>query len=105
MVNMKRTIAERKLLYSPKGSDVRKEFLIRVDAPYIVDPSKVDFSVGETPVIGCHIETEGLEEEYLHEMYGVDEFQAVDIAIDIDPFLKRLSKKYDLYWPDGESYF
>ncbi len=101
---MKKTIAERKLLFSSKGSDIRKEFVIRIDAPYIVDQNMVEFSVGDG-LVGCHVEAESLPEGYHHEVYGLDEVQALNIATNVEPFLKRLSSKYDLYWSSGEPYF
>ena len=102
---MKAIIAKRILLYSLKGSDIRNKFIIRIGSPYIVDENMVEFSVGEEGLVGCRVETEGLEKEYQHEEYGVDEIQAINIATDVEPFLMRLKKKYDLYWPSGEPYF
>ncbi len=101
---MKKRIAERKLLYSSKGSTAKSELTIRIYAPYAVEQEMVDFTIGEG-LVGCHIETEGLEREYSHEAYGVDEIQAINIASNIEPLLERLSKKYDFYWLSGEPYF
>jgi len=101
---MRKILAKRKLFYSLKGSDLRNRFLICIGFPHVVDQNTVEFPVGEG-LIGCWIETEGLEKEYRHEVYGVDEIQAINIASDIEPFLKRLQKKYDVYWPSGEPYF
>ena len=101
---MTKFIAERKLLYSLKGFDDKRDLIIRIGTPYIVKQGMVEFPIGDG-LIGCHIETIGLEKEYSHEVYGVDGIQALDNATDIDPFLERLRKKYDLYWPTGEDYF
>jgi hypothetical protein len=100
---MSKFIAERKLLYSLKGSDVRREFVIRLSVPYIVEERMVGYSVGKG-VAGCHVEIEGLDETY-SEVYGADALQAINIASNVEPFLKRLQKKYDLYWSSGEPYF
>jgi len=97
-------IAERKLLYSFKGFDDKHDFTIRIGTPYIVKQGMVEFPIGDG-IIGCHVETTGLEEEISQEVYGMDGIQALDIATDIDPFLERLRKEYDLYWPTGEEYF
>lgn len=102
---MKQFIAERKLLYSLKGGDTRKEFVIRLGAPYLVQEGMVNFSVGKEGCWRCHVEIEGLDEKYLEEVYGADSLQAVNIASNAEPFLKRLQKKYDLYWLSGEPYF
>ncbi len=101
---MTKPIAERKLPCALTGSDMRKELIIRIDAPYIVNEKMVNFPVSKG-LVGCHIEVEGLEKTYQHEVYGVDDLQAINIATNIEPFLERLSKEYDLYWPFGESYF
>lgn len=100
---MQQFIAERKLLYSPKGSDVRREFVIRIGVPYPVEEHMVDFPIGNG-FAGCHVEIEGLNETY-SEVYGADSLQAVNLASNVEPFLKRLQKKYDLYWSSGEPYF
>jgi hypothetical protein len=99
---MKNYIAERRLLYSLKGSHTRKEFIIRIGVPYAVE------NIAGSPVVescaGCHVEIEGLDEKY-SEVYGGDSIQAIHLASNIDPFLERLRKKYDLYWLSGEPYF
>lgn len=100
---MKKYIAERKLLYSLKGSNSRKELIIRISAPYIVDESMVGHPV-EEGVAGCSVEFEGLFEECSN-VYGTDLLQALHLAVNIEPTLQRLRKKYDFYWPSGESYF
>ena len=101
---MSKSIAERKLLYSLKGSDERREFTIRIGTPYPVTQDMVNFPIGEG-LIGCLIEISGLEKDYFHEVYGMDGIQALDIASNIDPYLERLRKKYNLFWPSGEAYF
>lgn len=100
---MTKYIAERRLLYSTKGSDERREFVIRLGVPYQVKEGMVNFSI-EGGVSGCHIELDGIDEEY-PEVYGADTLQAINIASNVEPFLKRLQKKYDLFWLSGEPYF
>lgn len=101
---MTKIIAERKLLYSQKSSDARHELVIRIGAPYNVTQDMVKFPIGEG-LVGCHVETSGLGNEYTHEVYGVDGIQALELASNIEPYLESLSKKYNLYWPTGEDYF
>lgn len=100
---MTKYIAERRLLYSDKGSSKRKELVIRLGIPYQVKEGMVNFSIGDG-VAGCHIELDGIDEEY-PETYGADTLQAINIASNLEPFLKRLQKKYDLFWLSGEPYF
>ena len=101
---MKKIIAKRELLYSLKNKNVKYKMVVCIYAPYIVDQNTVDFPIGDG-VVGSHVEVEGLEETFQQEVYGVDGIQALNLATDVDPFLKRLSKKYDLYWLSGDPYF
>lgn len=102
---MKKILAKRKLLYSLKGEEVKSEMVVRIYAPYPVSEDMVAFPIGEEGLSGCHVEVDGLCDELCQDVYGVDDVQALHIAADIDPFLFRLRKKYDLFWPSGEPYF
>lgn len=102
---MKEWIAERELVYSLKGSDERKSLVIRIGKPYLVSKGMVTFDF-KPGTAGCSVEFDGLQNEgYLSEVYGADLLQALQLASDVEPTLKRLSKKYDFYFPDGEAYF
>ena len=68
---MTKFLAERKLLYSLKGSEDKTEFAIRIAFPYIVEQPMVEFPIGDGLVVGCHVETVGLENEISQEVYGV----------------------------------
>ena len=96
---MDKVIAERRLFYSEKGSDVRHEFKIRIGMPYPIT------SWNGAPVdgnfFGCRVEFEGLDEPS-REAYGGDSLQAVQLASNIDPYLKILQKKYDLYYDNDD---
>ena len=100
---MREFVAERNLLYSLKGSDKRKRFVIRISVPYLVHENMVGFSVGEG-FYGCQVEIEGINETY-PDVYGADSLQAINIASNVEPFLRRLQKKYDIYWLSGDPYF
>lgn len=103
MSSIEKFIAERKLQFSTKGDSVLKEFSIRISEPFPVDQGTVSFPVGEG-CFGCHVIVEGLDEIY-PDVYGADSLQAVNLASNVEPFLKRLHKKYDIYCMDGEPYF
>lgn len=93
---MEKVIAERKLLFAPKGSDARKELIIRVGIPYWV----------EDGLAACPVEWEGLfSKEELADSRGMDLLQALHMASDIDLLLEKLRGKYDFYWPTGHAYF
>ena len=106
---MNEWIAQRDLLYSPKGEDKRKDLTVRIGKPYFLEKGMVNFKFTEG-TDGCTVQFVGLEEnvfetENVHEVYGADTLQAIQLASDIEPTLKRLSKKYDIYFPCGEPYF
>lgn len=100
---MEKYIAERKLLYSLKGSRNKRVFFIRISLPYEVNEKIVNYPVAQN-FAGCHVEIDGLREEY-PEVYGTDAIQALQLATNLEPFLRRLQKKYDLFWASGEPYF
>jgi hypothetical protein len=102
---MKNWIAERELRYSDSGSDSLKQLFIRVGEPYLLEEGMVDFQFTDGTA-GCSVRFEGFEEEYLDEVYGADPLQALELAVNgIEPTIKRLSKKYDFFFPTGEPYF
>lgn len=97
-------IAERRLLFSAKGESERKPLVIRVFAPRPVDPASVSFQVAAGTAV-CTVAFDGIPDETLGDTYGADSLQALQLAADIEPVLKRLSKRYDFYFPTGEGYF
>lgn len=96
-------IAERKLFYSHKGSAEKNAFVIRISLPFEVNQSMVDHPVAQD-YSGCHIQIDGLPEIY-PDVYGADSIQALNLATNLEAFLRRLQKKYDLFWASGEPYF
>lgn len=97
-------IAERKLIFSPIGSAEKMELVVRISAPFIVNPSSVSFQV--TPeTAACVVELIGDGLQFSETTYGADSVQALQLAADIDPLLERYSKKYEFYFIDGEPYW
>jgi hypothetical protein len=101
---MPETIAERRLSWAKKGDPSRSEFVIRIGAPFVVEPGSVDFPVSEGTG-ACRIEFVGFPVAVEDTVYGADTVQALQLAIDVDPLLKRFSDRYDIYFPTGEPYF
>jgi hypothetical protein len=102
---MKQTpIAERHLLFCVKGESERRPLVIRIFAPQPVDPATVSFKVTPGTAV-CTVEFDGIPNETLGDTYGADSLQALQLAADIEPALKRLSNRYDFYFPTGEGYF
>ncbi len=101
---MNKYIAERKLLQAGKGSDEREELIIRIGIPYVVDQNDVNFPIDEG-VSGCTTEFDGLLDISTEETYGTDSLQAIQLAVNVEPILERLRRKYDFYFPTGEGYF
>jgi len=101
---MSECIAKRELLFSPKGGGVRKPFTVRIFAPAERKSGEVSFAFTEGTA-KCTVEFVGLPEPMSEHMYGADTLQALQLATDVEPILRRISKKYDLFFPSGETYF
>jgi len=100
----RRVVATRHLAYACKDDPTRRAFTVRLHEPFFVEPGSVDFNVsGWTS--GSVISFDGLEEKEMT-VYGADAVQAIELAVqDMEHYLRRLSKKYDLFFDDGEPYF
>jgi hypothetical protein len=96
-------IAKRQLLYSLDGASERKKFTVCITAPYLLSGDAVPFAYDEGTA-GCEIVFDGLPEDEIT-VYGADGIQAVALAVDIDPYLRGLSRKYGFFWETGEPYF
>ena len=101
---MNNCIAERRLLFSEVGDIERKELTVRIYAPCHVEKSKTEFEFNEG-VAACIVELDGLPEMIKEEIFGADSLQAVQLAANVDPILKRLSQKYRFFFSTGEDYF
>jgi hypothetical protein len=93
---MDKFIAERKLMFSLKNSQVRKNLTIRVGVPYWV----------EDGLAACPVEWDGLfDKNEIADSRGMDLLQALHFAADTDSLMEKLRNKYDFYWPSGEFYY
>jgi hypothetical protein len=99
-----RIIAMRRLAYAFKDDPTRRAFSVCIHEPFLVEQGSIDFNVsGWTS--GCVISFDGLEEKQMT-VHGADAVQALELAVqDMEHYLRRLSKKYDLFFDDGEPYF
>jgi hypothetical protein len=99
-----RIIATRRLAYAFKDDPTRRAFSVCIHEPFLVEQESVDFNVsGWTS--GCVISFDGLEEKEMT-VHGADAVQAIELAVqDMEHYLRRLSKKYGLFFDDGEPYF
>jgi hypothetical protein len=95
-------IAERHLVFSVKDESERWPLVIRIFAPRLVDPASVSFQVAPGTAV-CTVEFDGITGE-TGDTYGADSIQALQLAADIEPVLKRLSHRYDFYFFTGEGY-
>ena len=100
---MNNVVAQRTLNFSLKEEKTLRSLIITIQEPYLVTQDMVSFCV-EGEMFGCHIGIEGIPEKY-SDVYGIDAIQALHMACNLDPFLRRISKKYNLYYLDGEPYF
>ena len=100
---MNNYIAQRTVLFSRKGGGAKMRLSIRISAPSAVDPTSVEFPVDEDMAV-CHVDFDNLP-EHNFDVYGMDSLQAVNMASDLEPVLRRLSGEYDFFWSTGEPYF
>ena len=96
-------IAERKLLYSPKGSSDRRPFTVRLSAPVLIGKETKSFPVDEGAA-SCTLQFDGLN-EVSFDVHGIDLIHALAQAANIDGYLRAMTNKYDFYWLSGEPYF
>jgi hypothetical protein len=97
-------VAERRLRFGAKGSDERVDIVVRVGAPFIVEEGTVDFPV-DGEISGCFVEILGLPKEVREIYYGADQLQALQLAANIDPLLRRFERQFDFFFCTGEPYF
>ncbi|MDX2411398.1 MAG: hypothetical protein QNK34_05525 [Woeseiaceae bacterium] len=97
-------VAERRLRYGVKGSDERIDIVVRVGVPFIVEEGTVDFPV-DGEISGCCVEIVGLPREVRETYYGADQLQALQLAANIDPLIRRFERQYDFFFCTGEPYF
>ncbi len=101
---MPKFIAERSLLWAPKGESNRTEFVIRIGTPVVVEPGTVDFPVSEGTG-ACSRQFYGFPVKIEDTIYGADTVQALQLVADVDSTLRRFSDRYDFFFPSGEPYF
>ncbi|MCW0161131.1 hypothetical protein OIV56_00155 [Burkholderia pseudomallei] len=99
-----RTIATRKLIYTLKGESGRTPFTVCIGEPFLLTEDNCDIAFGEDAG-GSIVSFDGLPEKAMT-VHGADTIQALELAISAaDRYLRRLSKKYDFYFDDGDPYF
>ena len=98
-----RYVAERKLLFSEKSSPKTKEVVVKISEPFVATEDNAGF-LGDGVASVCHVEIDGIDEPGF-DLVGMDSLQAVNLASDIEPLIKRLSDRYDFFWVTGEPYF
>ena len=100
-----RVIATRRLAYAYKDDPLmRRAFTVGISEPYLLTEGSVDFDFAEGSA-GCVISFDGLPEKEMT-VHGADSVQAIELAVgSMEDYLRRLSKKYDFYFDDGEPYF
>ncbi len=98
------SIAERKLLYASINTRELRDFTVRVYAPVLLKDGDVSFKVDQG-ASGCRYDFEGFAENISDVVYGADSLQALQLATSIDGILRKLTTRYQFYYPSGEPYF
>lgn len=97
-------VVHRELEYSAKNASKRNKLSIHIGEPYLLEKDQVNFNF-DAGAAGCSIIIEGSDISIKEVAYGADLLQALQLAVNIDPILVNLSKKYDLFFASGEPYF
>lgn len=101
---MNEYIAKRTLMYSLKGISERNSFVVQIMAPRELTEGDVEFPFTKGTAV-CIVQFVGLPSTQPEQIYGADSLQALQLATNVEPILKRLSNKYDFFFPTGEGYF
>jgi hypothetical protein len=97
------SVAERRLLCSRKNSNLRAEVVFRLGSPRATKGlNSAGLADGE--MFECEVGIAGLEAPSV-KYFGMDSVQALQLAADLDPLIRRLSIRYDFFWLTGEPYF
>lgn len=102
MDSTRKPTASRTLHYSVIGETTRHPVTIRIVGPYLLTPGSVAFEFDEGTA-GCDIEFDGLPQKTIS-VYGADTLQALQMAVDIDPYLRGLSRTYEFFYDNGDAY-
>ena len=104
---MKKIIASRELLFSKKNSSgIFQPLTIHIYAPRLAQPHDIEFPLHENACFYvCEVEIIGLPDFFSERIFGADSLQALQLAINMDDYLKHLSKKYTFYFLNGDPYF
>lgn len=97
------TIAKRELMFSRKGEKEKHKVIVRLCLPIEIEPGEVSFSFSPGAAC-CRVEFDGLDEP-AYVAHGADSLQALQLAVNIDPILRGLGKKYDFFFDDGDPCF
>jgi hypothetical protein len=103
MIDNEKGLIVREIMYSRKGGGELRKLTIRIVGPRALTAEEVNFEVTGDMAI-CNIIFDGIDKSD-EIVYGVDNLQALSIAIDLNGYLKSLTNKYDFYWKDGDPYF
>ena len=96
-------IAQRTLLYSEKNTSQLKRMTLKLSQPFYISEDMDEYPCKDC--FACKVYVEGIDIRDDLISYGADEFQAINLATDVDSLIKRMSKYYDFFWEEGESYF
>jgi len=96
-------VATRELRYSKKGGSERTPLRIVVYRPTLLSSLGPSSHAGSEYAV-CRVEFSGIDEPDFV-AHGADTLHALALAVDVDPILRAISRRYDLYFVSGEGYF
>jgi hypothetical protein len=99
------SVAERTLRYRASAGGELRTLIVRVLPPFLLQEGQVNFPF-QPGTAGCIVRVEGLPEALEEVTYGADAMQALELAVNgVEPILKRVGKRHELFFPTGEPYF
>jgi hypothetical protein len=102
---MSDSVAERTLQYRASTDGELRTLIVRVLQPFLLKEGQVNFPF-QPGTAGCIVRVEGLSEALEEVTYGADTLQALELAVSgVEPMLKRVGKRHELFFPTGEPYF
>ena len=97
------TIASRSIAFSEKNGSHKGVLEVEIMQPRLLDDERFS-SNGWLGLFGCKVVFDVFP-HLNYEVKGADALHALQLAVSVDPVLRSLTQKYDLFFLDGNPYF
>ena len=96
-------VASRSIAFAERKGGLKGVLEIRIMQPFLL-PDERFATNGWQGLFGRRVTFDAFP-RLDYEAKGADAIQALELAVDIDPVLRRLTDQYDLSFLDGDPYF